>query len=68
MKDQKIAVFDIDGTIFRKNLHFELINELAWLKIFSPEVRRKLTEVYTNWLQHEGTYEDYRKALVEMYA
>lgn len=68
MKEKKIAVFDIDGTIFRKNLHFELINELAWLKIFSSEVRRKLTEVYTSWLQHEGTYEDYRKALVEMYA
>jgi len=67
-KGQKIAVFDIDGTIFRKNLHFELINELAWLNIFPNEVRRKLTEVYTNWLQHEGTYEDYRKALVELYA
>lgn len=68
MKDKKIAVFDIDGTIFRKNLHFELINELAWMNIFPSEIRRKLTEVYTNWLEHEGTYEDYRKALVELYA
>lgn len=68
MKEKKIAVFDIDGTIFRKNLHFELINELAWMNIFPSEVRRKLTEVYTNWLEHEGTYEDYRKALVELYA
>lgn len=68
MKGKKIAVFDIDGTIFRKNLHFELINELAWLNVFPNEVRRKLTEVYAHWLQHEGTYEDYRKALVELYA
>lgn len=68
MKTQKIAVFDIDGTIFRKNLHFELINELAWMNIFPNEVRRKLAEVYANWLEHEGTYEDYRKALVELYA
>lgn len=68
MKEKKIAIFDIDGTIFRKNLHFELINELAWLNIFPTEVRRKLTEVYTSWLEHEGTYEDYRKALVELYA
>ena len=64
----KVAVFDIDGTIFRKNLHFELINELAWMKIFPTEVRNTLTEIYTNWLEHEGTYEDYRKALVELYA
>lgn len=67
-KKNKLAVFDIDGTIFRKNLHFELINELAWMKIFPSVVRNTLTEVYAGWLKHEGTYEDYRKALVSLYA
>ncbi len=65
---KKIAIFDIDGTIFRKNLHFELINELAWLKVFPNEVRHRLTELYSGWIEHEGTYEDYRKALVDLYA
>ncbi len=65
---KKIAIFDIDGTIFRKNLHFELINELAWLKIFPNEVRHRLTELYSSWIEHEGTYEDYRRALVDLYA
>ncbi|NTW13512.1 MAG: HAD-IB family hydrolase [Candidatus Moranbacteria bacterium] len=64
----KIAVFDIDGTIFRKNLHFELINELAWIGAFPAGVRKRLTEIYTDWLEHEGTYEDYRRALVALYA
>ncbi|MDP3957250.1 MAG: HAD family phosphatase [bacterium] len=68
MKKNKLAVFDIDGTIFRKNLHFELINELAWMKIFPAAVRNTLTKIYTNWLEHEGTYDDYRKALVELYS
>lgn len=67
-KKNKIAIFDIDGTIFRKNLHFELINELSWMKIFPAEARNMLIKVYTGWLQHEGTYEDYRKALVALYA
>jgi len=67
-KKNKIAIFDIDGTIFRKNLHFELINELTWLKIFPYEARNQLTKIYTNWLEHEGTYEDYRHALVDLYA
>ena len=40
MKKNKIAIFDIDGTIFRKNLAFELINELAWLKVFKKNVQR----------------------------
>ena len=69
MKKEKkrIAIFDIDGTIFRKNLHFELINELSWMKIFPKNVRQQLTEVYSGWLTHQGTYEDYRKALVRLY-
>lgn len=67
-KKDKIAVFDIDGTIFRKNLAFELIDELAWLNIFDKKVRNILTEHYTNWLDHQGVYEDYRKAIVKLYA
>jgi HAD superfamily hydrolase (TIGR01490 family) len=63
----KLAVFDIDGTIFRKNLAFELIDELAWMKVFDRNVRKKLTELYTNWLDHKGVYEDYRRALVDLY-
>lgn len=65
---KKLAVFDIDGTIFRKNFHFELINELVWMKIFPLDVRRELIEVYTNWIEHEGTYEDYRLALLDLYS
>ncbi len=67
-KKTKIAIFDIDGTIFRKNLHFELINELTWMKVFPREARDQLADIYANWLKHEGTYEDYRKALVKLYS
>lgn len=66
-KKTKLAVFDIDGTIFRKNLAFELIKELAWRGVFKKEVRNELVKHYSDWLEHEGTYEDYRKALVKMY-
>lgn len=67
MTKRKLAVFDIDGTIFRKNLAFELINELAWMKIFRREIRTELVQFYTRWLDHKGTYEEYRKALVKLY-
>lgn len=66
-KKNKLAVFDIDGTIFRKNLAFELINELAWLGVFDKSVRNELVKHYSNWLDHKGTYEDYRRALVKLY-
>lgn len=68
MKKNKIAIFDIDGTIFRNNFHFQLIDELVWMKVFSKDIRNKLVELYVNWLEHRGVYETYRKALVDLYA
>ncbi|EKE25337.1 MAG: haloacid dehalogenase, IB family protein [uncultured bacterium] len=67
MKQQKIAIFDIDGTIFRKNLQFELINELSWMDVFPRKVRNQIVNLYTNWLEHKGTYEQYRAGLVDLY-
>lgn len=67
-KNNKIAIFDIDGTIFRKNLHFELIDELVWMKVFPKEVRNQLVSLYSNWLEHRGTYEAYRQGTVDVYA
>lgn len=63
----KLAVFDIDGTIFRKNLHFELLEELSYMRIFSKKVRRELIKWYGFWLNNEGTYEAYRDRLVKLY-
>lgn len=67
MKKQKLAIFDIDGTIFRKNLHFELINELVYMGVFKKEVKDELQEYYGHWLDNEGTYESYRNKLVALY-
>jgi len=64
---KKFAIFDIDGTIFRKNLAFELIYELTWMNIFEKKVRSELVHHYNNWLDHKGVYDDYRQALVRLY-
>jgi HAD superfamily hydrolase (TIGR01490 family) len=64
---KKLAIFDIDGTIFRKNLHFELLDELSWRGIFSKEARKVIVRAYASWLEHRGTYEDYRKKIVGIY-
>ncbi|MDD3487401.1 MAG: HAD family phosphatase [Candidatus Moranbacteria bacterium] len=64
---KKLAVFDIDGTVFRKNLHFELVDELSWLGIFSKNARQTLVQTYARWLEHRGTYEEYRRKIVSIY-
>lgn len=66
-RKNKLAVFDIDGTIFRKNLHFELIEELVYEKIFSSTVKTELVGAYGAWLNNEGTYDQYRIKLVKLY-
>ncbi len=62
-----LAVFDVDGTIFRKNLHFELINQLVLMGVFPEKVRHILVKLYSRWLEHEGTYQEYRDALIALY-
>lgn len=64
---KRLAIFDIDGTIFRKNLHFELIDELSWRGIFDKKARNFLVRTYASWLEHRGTYEDYRREIVRIY-
>jgi HAD superfamily hydrolase (TIGR01490 family) len=64
---KKLAIFDIDGTIFRKNLAFELLRELSWRKVFPKTVRDELIALYGHWLDNEGTYEAYRVKLVALY-
>ena len=37
------------------------------MKIFKKEVRDELVDFYTHWLDHKGTYEEYRQNLVKLY-
>jgi len=62
-----IAIFDIDGTIFRKNLQFELVDGLSYEGIFPREARNKIVEYYRGWLENRSSYEKYRKLLVHLY-
>lgn len=64
---RKLAIFDIDGTVFRKNLHFELIEELSWSGLFSKDARKALVRIYARWLEHRGTYEEYRQKIISTY-
>lgn len=36
--------------------------------VFPKSVKYKLVDVYSNWIEHKGTYEKYRLALVDLYA
>lgn len=61
---KKVAIFDIDGTIFRSSLLIELVEALITNNIF-PSKSRLIYEVeYKNWLNRKGSYEAYIDAVV----
>lgn len=69
MSQQKhpVAIFDVDGTVFRSSLLIELFDELVAERTFPPEARTELEGPYERWLNREGEYEDYIKAVVSVF-
>ena len=49
VRRKKVAIFDIDGTIFRSSLLIELVEELIQAGIFKPRVRRIYPRDKTKW-------------------
>lgn len=62
-----IAVFDIDGTIFRGSLLIELDKALVKYGIFPPIVEKEVEDVYSLWVNRKGSYEDYINKVVEIH-
>lgn len=54
-----IAIFDIDGTIFRSSLTIELLKRLVADKVFAPEIMDKVRRSEEKWLNRKGHYDDY---------
>ncbi len=59
MKKRKVAIFDIDGTIFRSSLLIEVVEGLVAARIFPKNTREAYQKSYQNWLDRQGTYETY---------
>lgn len=63
----RIAVFDIDGTIFRSSLLIELIDGLVEAGTFPRHVKKEVEKDYVAWLNRKGSYERYVDRVVETY-
>jgi len=64
---RKLAIFDIDGTIFRSSLLIELTDALIQEGVFSAKSRKLYNRAYQNWLDRKGPYEEYIEAVVEAF-
>lgn len=67
VRKRKVAIFDVDGTIFRSSLFIELTEALINAGIFPKKIRKLYTEEHLLWLDRKGSYEDYIMAMVFAY-
>lgn len=67
MKKKKVAIFDIDGTIFRSSLLIEITDELIHEGVFPKSVALEYARARTRWLDREGSYDDYIDAVVKAF-
>ncbi|MEK7208427.1 MAG: haloacid dehalogenase-like hydrolase [Patescibacteria group bacterium] len=62
-----VAIFDIDGTIFRSSLLIELVSALVAEGIFPRSAAAEFAREKLAWLDRKGDYEDYVAGVVEAF-
>lgn len=64
---RRVAIFDVDGTIFRSSLLIEVVNRLIEKDVFPASARRVYGHEEERWLNREGDYEEYINAVVKAF-
>jgi HAD superfamily hydrolase (TIGR01490 family) len=67
MDSKPVAVFDIDGTLFRSSLFLELVRRMCAAGIFPEDFRKAYEADRLAWQDRKGEYETYLKKVVETF-
>ena len=64
---EPLAVFDVDGTLFRRGLLPALTRRLVNEGVFPERVRDELSRDYYAWVERRGSYETYDELVMELF-
>ncbi len=64
---RKVAIFDIDGTIFRSSLLIEVTEALIQDGFFPAKAEKMYHDAYKNWLDRKGSYDAYIRGVVDAF-
>ena len=67
MEKRKVAVFDIDGTVFRWSLFLDLVDKLIENGVFPKETRDAYETERTCWLDRKGDYRTFVEKAVAVF-
>ncbi|MEO6536574.1 MAG: HAD family phosphatase [Candidatus Paceibacterota bacterium] len=63
-----VAVFDIDGTVFRSSLLIELVDRMILRGVIPEEARTAYEKAQQDWMDRNGDYEPYIQKVVASFA
>ena len=66
-RKRKVAVFDVDGTIFRSSLLVQVVDQLIRDGAFPEDAQAEYAKQHEKWLDREGDYEAYIMAVVHAF-
>lgn len=66
-QQRKVAIFDIDGTIFRSSLLIEIVEELVNEHIFPEKARLEYLPAFERWRDRKDQYDPYIQAVIESF-
>lgn len=64
---KKVAIFDIDGTVFRSSLFIDLVDGLIEDGLFHKSLSKEYERQFTSWLHRKGSYDEYIDAVVKAF-
>ena len=64
---KRVAIFDIDGTIFRSSILIELVEELVKRGHFPKDAKEGYEKELYQWINRKGDYNDYIAQVVKMF-
>jgi len=67
VRKKKVAIFDVDGTIFRSSLLIQLVEQLIKNGTFPKSARSAYEREQRKWLEREGDYGAYIDAMVRAF-
>src|SRR5262245_10122897 len=67
MAQQRVAIFDVDGTIFRSSLLIAIVERLILVGAFPEKVRDEYEKQKQKWIDREGDYDEYIMAVVKAF-
>jgi len=67
VQKKKLAIFDIDGTIFRSSLIIEFVKGLIEYGVFPARAENEIKKEFDAWLKRKGPYDNYVGKVVDVY-